>query len=203
MFSRSVLKQEYIRVLSIDPSTTNMGVCVIDIPLLVVSKLKLIYVNTIFGEQVKYDIPKQFDDTMNGTGVLARSYGMGRALKDIMNIYTPDVVICEDNFLGMSPGTFKQLIQAVALLREACNTADEPRHMSYVLPNLAKATVGANFKGTTKDDVKKGVIEYENLDHGNIDLTTLDEHSADACAIGLYQCEMILEDFQEILPMAA
>lgn len=203
MFRRGVLTQEFIRVLSIDPSTTNMGVCIIDIPLLVKSKLKLVYVNTIFGEQVKYDIPTQFNDTVNGTGVLARSYGMSRALKDILNIYEPDVVICEDNFLGPSPGTFKQLIQAVSLLREACNTADKPYHLSYVLPMFAKATVGAAFKGTTKEDVKKGVIAYENLDHGDIDLETLDEHSADACAIGLYQCEMIYEDLQVPLPIAA
>lgn len=203
MFRRGVLTQEFIRVLSIDPSTTNMGVCIIDIPLLVKSKLKLVYVNTIFGEQVKYDIPNQFNDTVNGTGVLARSYGMARSLKDILNIYEPDVVICEDNFLGPSPGTFKQLIQAVSLLREACNQAEKSCHLSYVIPMLAKATVGAAFKGTTKDDVKAGVIAYENLDHNNIDLETLDEHSADACAIGLYQCEMILEDLQVPLPIAA
>jgi hypothetical protein len=201
MFSRSAVAAGFIRVLGIDPSTTNMGVCIIDIPLVAGKKLQLRYVNTIQGEQVKYDIPKQFDDT-NATSVLARSYGLSRALKEIINLYLPDVTICEDNFLGVSPGTFKQLIQAVSLLREACNSADKPCHLIYVLPNLAKETVGAYFIGSTKEDVKQGVLNYKDLDHNGIDLTDIDEHSSDSVAITLFQCEIIKKDFQEILEAA-
>lgn len=201
MFPRAALTQEYIRVLGIDPSTTNMGVSIIDVPLKRKTNLQLVYANTIFGEQVKFDIPKQFDDTSD-TGVLARSYGLSRSLKDILNIYSPDVTICEDNFLGMSAGTFKQLIQAVSLLREACNNADKPCHLSYVLPNLAKATVGANFKGTQKEDVKKGVIDYQGLDHNGIEIALLDEHSIDSMAITLYQAEIIQRDIAELLHTA-
>lgn len=201
MFSRSAVAAGSIRVLGIDPSTTNMGVCVIDIPLVAGKKLQLRYVNTIQGEQVKYDIPKQFDDT-NATSVLARSYGLSRALKEIINLYLPDVTICEDNFLGVSPGTFKQLIQAVSLLREACNNADKPCHLIYVLPNPAKETVGAYFSGSTKEDVKQGVLAYEDLDHCGIDLTDIDEHSSDSVAITLYQCEIIKKDFQELMETA-
>lgn len=199
MFSRYAVNDGKIRVLGIDPSTTNMGVTIIDIHLEkvkgVLPKPKLIYSNTIFGEQVKYDIPADFDDTINGTSVLARSWALGRALKNIINIYEPDVAICEDNFLGVSPGTFKQLIQAVALLREACNDANKGLHLSYVLPRLAKATVGANFAGTQKEDVRKGVLDYAQLDHNGIDVSILDEHSIDSIAVALFQCELILKDF--------
>lgn len=198
MFLRPYLKLGFIRVLGIDPSTTNMGVCIIDIPLSQPSKLIVRYANTIFGDQVRYDIPKQFDDTAL-TGVLARSFGLSRALEDLCNLYEPDVTICEDNFLGISAGTFKQLIQAVSLLREACNKGGKKTYLAYVLPNIAKGTVGANFKGTTKEDVKKGVLNYENLDHNGFDLETLDEHSADAVAITLYQCEVILSGYNEVL----
>lgn len=197
MFSRYAINEGVIRVLGIDPSTTNMGVSICDINLhKQEEKIKLIYSNTIFGEQVKFDIPKQFDDTSTGTGVLARSYGLSRALKELLNIYEPNVAICEDNFLSMSAGTFKQLIQAVGLMREACNNANSPLHLSYVLPNLAKGTVGANFGGTQKEDVKKGVIAYPNLDNNGTDLNLLDEHSIDSLAITLYQSEMILNDYR-------
>ncbi len=196
MFSRYGVNDGKIRVMSVDPSTTNMGVSIIDVDVINDVKPKLIYSNTIFGEQVKFDIPEQFDDTINGTGVLARTYGLARSLKSIANIYEPDVAICEDNFLGVSPGTFKQLIQAVALLREACNKAERPLHLSYVLPKLAKATVGADFSGTQKEDVKIGVMAYENLDANGIDLSQLDEHSIDSVAIGLYQAEIILIDWK-------
>lgn len=195
MFSRYLTVKTVIRVISIDPSTTNMGVCIIDIDLTGASKPKIIYVNTIFGEQVKFNIPTQHND-LNGTSVAARSYALSRSLKELLNIYEPDVAICEDNFLGMSADTFKQLIKAVAFLREACEEANSPLHLSYVAPKVAKAVVNADFKGTTKDDVKKGVKAYKNLDVGDVDLDELDEHSIDAVAIGLYQVEMILMDYE-------
>lgn len=58
----------------------------------------------------------QFDDRA-GTGVAARSYGLMRSVIKLVNIYEPDTAICEDNFLGVSPKTFKQLIQAVAQIK--------------------------------------------------------------------------------------
>ena len=190
-----VLKDEgIIRVIGTDPSTTNMGVVVIDVNVKKKEKFKLRYVNTIFGEKVLYGIPQQFNDTAD-TSVLARSYGLSRAFRELIELYEPDTGICEDNFLGMSPGTFKQLIQAVALYREAANGKKMPIHFSYVLPNLAKAIVGANFKGTKKEDVMEGIQKYDWLDAGDWDLSKVDEHSADALAITLYRCEQIAMDF--------
>lgn len=189
------LKEEgYVRVMSFDPSTTNLGISFIDVNIKKREKFKLRYVNTIFGEKVCYDIPAQFDDRI-ATGVLARSYALSRATRELIKIYEPDTVICEDNFLGVSAGTFKQLIQAVSLLREAVNGEGLSLHMSYVLPNLAKDIVGANFRGTTKEDVQLGLIKYEYLETADIDLTKLDEHSADSVAIGLYRAEQIAKDY--------
>lgn len=189
------LKPEgHLRVLAIDPSTTNMGVTVLDVNLAKPEPFKLRYVNTIFGEKVCYGIPEQFDD-LAATGVLARSWALARAYRQVIELFEPDTGIVEDNFLGASPGTFKQLIQAVALLREAANTATPPIHVSYVLPRLAKEIVGANFRGTTKDDVIRGVLNYSWLDRGGIDLSVMDDHSADSLAIGLYRCEQIAKDY--------
>lgn len=183
-----------VRVIGTDPSTTNMGVTVIDINVMKREKFKLRYVNTIFGEKVLHSIPVQFNDLAD-TGVLARSYGLSRAFRELIELYEPDTGICEDNFLGISAGTFKQLIQAVSLYREAANGPKMPIHFSYVLPNLAKAIVGANFKGTKKEDVIEGIQKYDWLDSGEWDLSKLDEHSADSVAITLYRCEQIAMHF--------
>ena len=183
---------ECVRVLSIDPSTSCMGVSVFDVNIVRPEPFKLLYMNTIFGDKLLYDIPAQFDDTAS-TAVVARSYGMGRSLDMLVQIFEPDSGICEDNFLGMSALTFKQLIQVVAILREQF-TANGV-HMSLVLPRLAKAIVGADFKGSKKEDVHKGVMEYKWLDAGEIDLALADEHSADSVAIGLYRCEMIARQY--------
>ena len=183
-----------VRVIGMDPSTNNMGLCIIDVDISKTEKFKLRYVNTIFGEKVCYDIPKQFDD-LSGTSVLARSYALSRAFRQLCDLYEPDTGICEDNFLGVSAGTFKQLIQAVGLVREAANDANVPLHMSYVLPNLAKDVVGANFRGTQKEDVIKGVCNYPYLDTTGFDLNKVDEHSADSIAITLYLCEQIAKGY--------
>ena len=193
--NHDVVKAENtVRVMSIDPSTTNMGVTVIDVNVREKKPFSLRYANTIFGDKVCYAIPTQYDD-LSGTGVLARSYGLARAFGQLITIFGPDTAICEDNYLGASPDTYKRLIQAVALLREIANSVELPIHMSYVLPNLAKEIVGANFRGTTKDDVIKGIQEYPYLDCGDYDLSKLDEHSADSVAIGLYRCERIAKDY--------
>lgn len=183
----------WIRVLGIDPSTSNMGVTIIDVNVTTSEKFKLVYCNTIFGDKVNYSIPDQFDDSEQ-TGVEARCYGLARSFKALAELYIPDTVICEDNFLGMSADTFKQLIKCVTLLREYSNKLD--LHMSYVLPNLAKGIVNANFRGTTKEDVMRGIQSYSWLDSSGFDLSVLDEHSADSVAITLYQCEQIAKHYK-------
>lgn len=182
----------FVRVLATDPSTSNMGVFVVDVNIVEPAPFKLLYANTIYGDKCIYDIPEQFDDTA-GTSVAARSFGLSRAMDTLIKVWEPDVGICEDNFLGMSALTFKQLIQFVGLLRETFN--NNGIHLSYVLPNLAKGTVGANFRGTQKEDVHKGLMAYRNLDAGDIDLSLLDEHSVDAGAIALYRCEQIAKHY--------
>ena len=112
-----------IRVMSFDPSTTNLGISVFDVNVMVRKPFELIYSNTIYGEKVIEHVNPQFDDRA-GTGVAARSYGLMRSVIKLVNIYEPDTAICEDNFLGVSPKTFKQLIQAVAQIREAVNSVD-------------------------------------------------------------------------------
>lgn len=185
-------KNTTLRVMGIDPSTTNLGVAVIDICLTQPESFKLIHIGTLYGSKVIYDVPEQFDDTA-GTGVSARSYCLARALGQLIDIYEPDTGICEDNFLGISALTFKQLVQVVSMVRESFNKRGV--HLSYVLPNLAKAIVGANFKGTQKEDVKKGLISYDRLDANGFDLELSDEHSIDAGVVTLYRCEQIARDY--------
>lgn len=180
-----------VRVLGIDPGTKNLGVCVIDVDLINKEHFDLVYVSTILGEQLLYDIPIQFNDLID-TGIEARSFALGRALGELIDIYEPDIGICEDNFLGMSPLTFKQLIQFVSMAREAFNSRGI--HLSYVFPNLAKDIVGANFRGSQKEDVKVGLLKYPYLNNKGIDLDKIDEHAVDAVAVCLYRCEQLAKD---------
>lgn len=197
---------QVLRVIAIDPSTTNMGICIMDVDLSKRAPFKLVYVNTIKGDRVLYDIPDQYDDTINGTGVLARCYGLARALAGIIDAYITTwadklnkfVKVCvtaiiEDNYLGRSPGTFKQLIQAVAMLEMPF--IERGVHVSTVTPIPPKETVGVTKKDSDKKDVHNGVMAYEHLDSEGFDLTVIDEHSSDATAICLYRCEIIAKGY--------
>lgn len=181
-----------VRVQGNDPSTTNMGAFIVDVNIAEPAPFKLVYANTIYGDKCLYDIPVQYDDTA-GTSVMARSYGLARANNTLIDIFNPDTGICEDNFLGMSALTFKQLIQFVGLLTGGY--IERGIHVSMVLPNLAKGVVGANFKGTQKEDVRKGLLEFPLLDWNGIDLTLADEHTIDAGAVTLYRAIQIAKNF--------
>ncbi len=185
-------EKECIRVESIDPSTTHMGICIIDVNIVKPTPFKLIYANSIHGDKVNYQIPAPYDDN----GVQARIYGLARAYRSTLDIFNPDIVICEDNFLGPDPSTFKRLIETVGLLREQTSQYGLGLFMTLVLPRLAKEIVGANFKGTKKEDVLKGVLDYHHLDLNGIDITGLDDHTIDAIAINLYQCELLAKEYK-------
>lgn len=197
-----------VRVMGIDPSTTNMGVTVIDVDISTRKPFQLVYCGTIYGDKVTYDVPEQYDDTA-ATGVMARSYCLARALGVLIDIYMIDWIdkaketlqevsqsltaIIEDNFLGMSALTFKQLIQFVSLADE--EFVSRGIHVSKVLPNLAKDIVGANFRGTTKEDVRKGLLAYDWLNWGEVDLNLTDEHANDSGAVTLYRCEVLAKQW--------
>jgi len=190
-----------VRVIGIDPSTTNMGVFIVDVNIAEKAPFELVYANTIYGDKVVYDVPAQFDDTAE-TGIMARIYCLARALGTLIDIYKPTpeqsqymsmTAACEDNFLGMSALTFKQLITCVGEFRNVFVRACI--HLSMVLPNLAKAIVKANFRGTSKEDVKKGLKEYPHLNANGFDFDKSDDHTDDGGAVCLYLAERVAKSY--------
>ncbi len=180
------------RVIALDQSTSCTGVSVFDVNLVKPAPFELRYMNTIHGDKLLYDIPVQFDDLAE-TKVLARSYAMSRSVDMLIQIFEPDMGIGEDNFLGMSALTFKQLITLTEIMRKPF--VENGVHLSFVPPRLAKAVVGADIKGGNKEDVKIGLMKYKHLNTNGIDLSLVDEHSSDSGAIGLWRCESIAKDY--------
>lgn len=190
-----IKKENKVRILSIDPSTSFMGVSILDVDAITPNNFGLLYCRTIQGENVNH-YPKENN---NDDGVLARINGLCRALQELIEIYEPDEVICEDNYQGRNVSTFKTLVTVMSMLKQA--TIEKKLYFDTVYPNIAKDVVGANFRGTTKEDVMKGVMEFKYLDviNKNIDLSKLDEHSADSVAIGLYKCIKVSKYFNTYL----
>ncbi|UVD32125.1 hypothetical protein [Vibrio phage phiKT1028] len=185
------LEDGWIRSIAIDPSTMRMGVSVLDVNLAETEKFKLQWVETIHGEKLEhFDSVNYADDN----AVQSRMHGLSKSYRQLLEFFKPTIAACEDNFLGRSPDTFKRLIEVVSLLRMQTESYGNGLYMVNVPPRAAKETVGANFKGTQKEDVTKGIKKYQSIDLNGYDLDVLDEHSIDAIAINLNVCERIAKD---------
>lgn len=185
------LHEDCIRSIALDPSTQHMGVSILDINLKKPSKFKLIYANTIHGEKLCHLAGTNFNDEGK---VQSRIHGVAKGYGHLLRVYNPTVAICEDNFLGASPDTFKRLVEAVTLVRLETQLYGNGLYMSSVKPNVAKEIVGANFKGTKKEDVQRGLLKYTRLDFNGFDVSKFDEHTTDSIAINLYLAELITRD---------
>lgn len=176
-----------VKILGIDPGTGQLGAAALEVDCYERKKFKLIYADTLSGEHnefgVRADNPSQ-----------TRAKGLTRAYGHVFDMIDPTVVGCEDNFLGVNPASFKRLIEVVSYLNiyTVTNKADTP--FKLVLPRLAKQIVKVDFRGTTKDDVTKGLRECPFLDLNGFDLDTLTEHANDGILIALYVAVQYYKD---------
>jgi len=76
-------------------------------------------------------------------------------------------------------------------VRSAVYMYDPFMPLFQVDPSTAKINAGMErIKGTDKEDVRRAMRKRKGI-KWNVDLEDLDEHSVDACAIGLYCAEHI------------
>lgn len=176
-----------VRVLGIDPGITNLGAAALEVDPYERKKFKLVYADTLKGEHNEFGVSRE-----NPTQV--RALGLHRAYGHIFELIEPHVVSCEDNFLGPSAQSFKRLIEIVSFLHLHNSVKGDRVGFTQVLPRLAKQMVGADFKGTSKDDITKGLKTCPFLDLNGFDLDTLTEHANDAILLGLYTCVQYYKD---------
>lgn len=170
-----------LKFLGIDPGITNLGVGALELDCYEKKPFKLLYADTLMGDHndfgVREDNPSQ-----------TKAKGLTRAYGHVFDMVDPDIVVCEDNFLGLNPSSFKRLIEVVSYFNIYTVTNKKDTPFKLVLPRLAKHVVGADFKGSTKDDVTIGLKKCPFLDLNGFDLDKLTEHANDAILLALYSC---------------
>jgi Holliday junction resolvasome RuvABC endonuclease subunit len=176
-----------VNILGIDPGTGQLGAGALEVDMYERKPFKLIYADTLSGQHnefgVRADNPAQ-----------VRAKGLTRAYGHVFDLIDPMIVGCEDNFLGPNPASFKRLIEVVSYFNIHTVTNKKDTAFKLILPRLAKQIVGVDFKGTTKDDVTKGLKECKFLDLNGFDLDTLTEHANDAILISLYVSVQLYKD---------
>lgn len=166
-------------VMGIDPGIVNLGFGILEVDPYKKKPFKLIYAETAHGEHnefgVRADNPHQ-----------VRAKGLTRVYSYVFDKFLPHIVGCEDNFLGINPASFKRLIEVVSYFNIHTVTNKKDAAFRLVLPRLAKQIVGADFRGATKDDVKKGLEKCPFLDLNGFDLSDYSEHAHDGILLALY-----------------
>lgn len=177
-----------IKVMGIDPGISHLGGALITVNTEKPAPFVLEYADSLRGDLTDYNVRPDTPDQPKAWG-LVRSYGY------LLEHLEPDIVCCEDNFLQLSPSSFKRLIEVVTMMSycTALNLPDIPFHL--VLPRLAKQIVNADKDKGDKNLVKEGLKICPFLDLNGFDLDRLTEHAVDAILLAVYEAVQLYKSY--------
>lgn len=182
------------RIAGIDPGTDTLGASMLEVDL-ATRDILILEAQTFQGDKLGRNY-----------GNVAAYHGdrIARLIAHEDNLYgyfmygQPHSIICESPFLGRFPQAFAALTECISHIRRAVMRYDTFMPLLQVDPPTVKLAVGVKGKGTTKDDVKKGLlakIAVEGIQNPNdIDIGELDEHSVDAIVVAYTRAHFILSN---------
>jgi Holliday junction resolvasome RuvABC endonuclease subunit len=178
---------EPFKILSLDPGSSHLGVAI----LLDQLDGSEVVIDESFTVHLKDTCPMYSElGDLHGNRVI-RLMQLGDAVLDLLRTHRPHAVIVEANYLGRFATAFAALVECVAMVRSAVYMYDPFMPLYQVDPSTAKINAGMErIKGTDKEDVRRAMRKRKGI-KWNVNLEELDEHSVDACAIGLYCAEHI------------
>ena len=183
-----LLELHDMRILAIDPGTTNTGIAIIDIDANL--QLHLIFAETIDAILLS----QQYKDIAYLYGIRqAKIHAIATQIKYICTLYTPDVVISEAPFYSPTrPNAFAALVETITTIRCYVRQVFPYIDFSTIDPSTVKKNMGVSGISGDKSLMLKAVklqrLSYEN----SVNLDSLDEHAIDAISVGLYKCGEIL-----------
>lgn len=177
------------RILSIDPGTDTLGYAILDLNL-DTGQVLVPAVETVSGSR----LARRYQQTIATYGEkTARLQAHEENLFSLLCWYRPHAVIAESPFLGRFPQAFAALVECLSMIQRAVARYDRTLPLETVDPPTAKKAVGVVGKGTSKDDVRQGVLGMERIVFASgIEAALIDEHGTDAIAVGYYKCRQLL-----------
>jgi Holliday junction resolvasome RuvABC endonuclease subunit len=178
---------EPFKILSLDPGSSHLGVAIL-LDLLDGSDVTI---DDSFTVHLKDTCPEYAElGDLHGNRVI-RLMQLGDAVLNLVRTHRPHAVIVEANYLGRFATAFAALVECVAMVRSAVYMYDPFMPLYQVDPSTAKINAGMErIKGTDKEDVRRAMRKRKGI-VWNVNLEELDEHSVDACAIGMYCADHI------------
>lgn len=175
---------EPLRVLAIDPGTTTMGISQLEWGF-GTNRYKVNTAFTLRTVNPKWDSPYFSMGELHGNRT-ARIIHLADELRKTVFHYRPHVVITETPYMGKFAEAFEALVETLWMIRSVMGEYDPHLPLYGIDPTTAKKAVGVTIRrGMDKEDVRQALLARQDVDWG-IDPKTLDEHSIDATAVGLY-----------------
>jgi Holliday junction resolvasome RuvABC endonuclease subunit len=117
---------------------------------------------------------------------VARMYFLADTLADTLRRFNPHAIIAESPYMGRFPQAFAALVECVSLIRNTVYSYNRYLPLYQVDPPTAKKAAGVKIvKKSDKEDVRRALRARTDIEW-QVDLESLDEHSVDSVAVGLY-----------------
>jgi Holliday junction resolvasome RuvABC endonuclease subunit len=178
VFNLPNLHDYRINIIGIDPGTTNIGYCCISLNGYT-NEVISTYAKTFRGDKLR-----QYNNNIEHIygARMARLMAHKQNLINVFNEDMPSIIACESPFFhGARPTAYGPLVEVVQVIKESVLEYNNRIPLTMIEPRLAKKDIGAGLK---KEDMREAIIikkDFFNITDEYI--STLDEHSIDACSI--------------------
>jgi Holliday junction resolvasome RuvABC endonuclease subunit len=187
-----------LKFIAMDPGTETLGVAILSLNLCTL-QTDVLDAGT-FNARHHLKNSESYNEIIEDHGERrARLLAHQTALSGYLQAWTPHRAASESPFMGIRAQAFEALVECVSSIREAVYLYNPAITLEMVPPPVAKKAVGVIGRGTTKDEVRNGVLNLVNS--GKLGykahqvLTQLDEHSIDAIAVGYHVTEEFKSTF--------
>jgi len=172
-------EQNYFKIVSIDPGTNKVGICLMDVEFDTFKILKSTAFTVTATKLVSED---SWMSVMHSYRV-ARLFAIKDTLLRYFKDHKPNAIVCESPFFNSRmPGAFQPLVEILKTIRDTVIEYDDWLQLNLIDPSTIKKAVNAS-SFADKQSVKKAVTSLVDINYeGNID--ELDEHAIDALAVG-------------------
>lgn len=187
-----------IRIIGIDPGSTNLGYARLDFSGLTGKIIRTNAITLTVGRKSDMDV----DMAETHGDRFARIAALCDQLKAMLESDRPHYIVCESPFYNPKrPMAYGVLVEVMSALRRTVWEYHPFMKFDPIDPSSAKNAVGAS--GAAKKEVmQQAIISMTELNYeGEIPQTEIDEHSIDAIAVAYSRYKKLLSYFANpILP---
>jgi Holliday junction resolvasome RuvABC endonuclease subunit len=168
-----------IRIIGIDPGSTELGLCILDFD---IRTMKILFVKPF---TVYVDKLSQSETLIRTRGArFARLTALRATLFDVFTEHMPQIIVSEAPFYNpRMPGAFAPLVETMDVITRAVNDYDPVARLDTLAPSIVKKGVESAAGSNNKDLVRDALQKIPDLTLDAATVARLSTHATDATAV--------------------